>query len=67
MGKGTLKFFAQSKIYGFITPDDGGKDISFHISAIQGATRLPDGTQVTYELVRDGATGTPKAENIRAF
>ena len=65
MSTGTVKWFNDAKGYGFITPDDGGKDLFAHFSAIQGNgfRSLAEGQKVTY----DKTTG-PKGEqasNIR--
>jgi CspA family cold shock protein len=51
MATGTVKWFSDDKGYGFITPDDGGKDLFVHFSAIQadGFRTLPEGAKVTYE------------------
>jgi cold shock protein len=48
---GTVKWFSDDKGYGFITPDDGGKDLFVHFSAIQGDgfRTLPEGAKVSYE------------------
>jgi CspA family cold shock protein len=58
MAKGTVKWFNSEKGYGFIQPDDGGKDVFVHISAVQaaGLQGLRDGQTLSYELVpgRDG-------------
>lgn len=49
METGKVKFFNAEKGFGFITPDDGGKDIFVHISAVEGGT-LSDNDKVTYEI-----------------
>src|SRR5262245_47791634 len=51
MATGTVKWFSDDKGYGFITPDDGGKDLFVHFSAIQadGFRTLPEGSKVSYE------------------
>ncbi|MGD8591553.1 MAG: cold-shock protein [Gammaproteobacteria bacterium] len=52
MATGTVKWFNESKGYGFITPDDGSKDIFVHFSAIKidGFKKLNEGQAVTYEI-----------------
>ncbi len=53
MATGTVKWFNPSKGYGFIEPDDGGKDVFVHISAVEqaGIDRLSDGQKISYEIV----------------
>ncbi len=53
MATGTVKWFNPSKGYGFIEPDEGGKDVFVHISAVEaaGIDRLSDGQKVSYEVV----------------
>jgi CspA family cold shock protein len=64
MATGTVKWFNSEKGYGFITPDDGGKDVYVHFSEIQaeGYKSLPDGHKVAYEP-RQGDKG-PQATNV---
>lgn len=52
MTTGTVKWFNTTKGYGFIEPDDGGKDAFVHISAVQeaGLTELREGQKVQFEL-----------------
>ncbi|KPJ95138.1 MAG: cold-shock protein [Gammaproteobacteria bacterium SG8_11] len=52
MATGTVKWFNESKGYGFITPDDGSKDIFVHFSAIQtdGFKKLTEGQAVSFEI-----------------
>ena len=58
MPTGTVKWFNTTKGYGFIAPDDGGKDVFVHISAVEraGMTGLADNQKVEFEMVsgRDG-------------
>ena len=51
MATGVVKFFNQSKGFGFITPDEGGDDVFVHISAVQasGLPGLEDGQKVSFE------------------
>jgi CspA family cold shock protein len=64
MATGTVKWFNDSKGYGFITPADGSKDVFVHHSSIagDGYKSLAEGAQVEYEP-RDGAKG-PEATNV---
>ena len=64
MATGTVKWFNNDKGFGFITPDEGGKDLFVHHSAIQtnGFRTLEDGAKVNYEA-EDGPKG-PKAINV---
>ena len=52
MATGTVKWFNPSKGYGFIEPDEGGKDVFVHISAVEaaGIDRLNDGQKISYEI-----------------
>jgi len=52
MATGTVKWFNESKGYGFITPDDGSKDVFVHFSAIKvdGFKKLTEGQAVTFEI-----------------
>ncbi len=61
---GTVKWFNDAKGFGFITPEEGGKDIFCHHSALGGSTRsLQEGQVVEYD-VKDGKKG-PEAENVK--
>jgi CspA family cold shock protein len=66
MATGTVKWFNESKGFGFITPSDGSKDVFVHFSAIEasGFRTLTEGQTVTYE-VENGPKG-PQAVNVRA-
>ncbi len=63
---GTVKFFNHSRGFGFITPDDGGKDVFLHITALQnsGLEALDEGTKVTFETEPDRRGKGPQAINI---
>ena len=65
MPTGTVKWFSDEKGFGFITPDDSGKDLFVHHSAIQadGFRSLPEGAKVTYEA-EQGPKG-PAAANVQ--
>jgi len=68
MTQGTVKWFNGTKGFGFIQPDDGGKDVFVHISAVEraGMSGLNEGQKVTYDLVADRRTGKSSADNLRA-
>ena len=67
MSTGTVKWFNETKGYGFIQPDEGGKDVFVHISAVQrsGLQGLKDGQKVQYELQADRRTGKMAAVNLQ--
>ena len=64
MSKGTVKWFSDQKGYGFISPEDGSKDVFVHHSSIQGEgfKSLREGESVEFE-VTDGQKG-PQATNV---
>ena len=59
--KGTVKFFNESKGYGFITPDDGAKDVFVHANGL--IDQISEGDKVNYE-VKEGQKG-PNAVDVR--
>ena len=65
MAIGTVKWFNGQKGYGFIQPDNGGKDVFVHISAVEkaGLNSLIEGDKVSYEVVMN--RGKESAENLR--
>jgi len=65
MAIGTVKWFNATKGFGFITPDEGGKDVFVHITAVQaaGLQGLKDGQRVSYELATE--RGKTSAANLK--
>jgi CspA family cold shock protein len=68
MATGTVKFFNTTKGYGFIEPEDGGKDVFVHISAVEraGLGTLTEGQKVNFEVVTDSRSGKSAADNLSA-
>ena len=68
MTKGTVKWFNSQKGYGFIAPENGGKDVFVHISAVEraGLDTLREGQTVEFDVVPDRRSGKSAAENLRA-
>ncbi|WP_439580371.1 cold-shock protein [Elioraea sp.] len=66
MATGTVKWFNATKGFGFIVPDQGGKDVFVHITAVQaaGLTGLNEGQKVSFEVSME--RGKPAATNLRA-
>ncbi len=69
MATGVVKWFNSTKGYGFIQPDDGGKDVFVHISAVEGAglNGLDENQKVSYELERDRRSGKESAGQLKAI
>ncbi len=68
MTTGTVKWFNPTKGFGFIAPDDGGKDVFVHISAVERSElgSLSEGQKVGFELERDRKTGRESAVSLRS-
>ena len=68
MPTGTVKWFNTTKGYGFIAPDDGGKDVFVHISAVEqaGLTGLADNQKVSFEMV-EGRDSRTLAGDLKAI
>jgi len=64
---GTVKFFNSEKGYGFITPDDGGRDIFVHITALEqaGLRALNEGQRISFEVEPDKKGKGPKAVDLK--
>jgi CspA family cold shock protein len=67
MASGTVKFYNSAKGYGFIQPDDGGKDVFVHTTALEraGIRNLVEGQKVSFDVEADRRTGKTSATNIR--
>ena len=65
--QGTVKFFNAAKGYGFITPDEGEKDIFVHISAVEqsGLASLEEGQKITFDVEPDRKGKGPKAIDLK--
>ena len=68
MTMGTVKFYNIQKGFGFIQPDDGGKDVFVHATALEraGMLDLSEGQKVSFEIEQDRRTGKTAAGNIQA-
>ena len=66
MATGTVKWFNPAKGYGFIQPEDGGKDVFVHISALEraGISSVTEGQKLEYELAA-GRDNRMSAENLK--
>jgi cold shock protein len=67
MTKGTVKWFNDQKGFGFIQPDDGGRDVFVHISAVEraGMRLLNEGQKIAFDVVADRRTGKSSADNLQ--
>jgi CspA family cold shock protein len=68
MATGTVKWYNESKGYGFIQPDNGGKDVFVHASALEraGMRSLAEGQKVSYDVEADRRTGKDSAANLKS-
>jgi CspA family cold shock protein len=66
MATGTVKWFNPAKGFGFIEPEDGGKDVFVHVSAVEaaGMNTLREGQRISYEVVTE--RGRSAAGNLQA-
>ena len=67
MSAGTVKWFNATKGFGFIEPQDGGRDVFVHISAVEraGLHDLREGQKLNYEVANDQRTGKAAAERLQ--
>ncbi len=68
MAAGTVKWFNTTKGYGFIQPEDGGRDVFVHVSAVErsGLGSIFEGQKLKYEIERDGRSGKESAGQLQA-
>ncbi|MFT6072831.1 MAG: CspA family cold shock protein [Alphaproteobacteria bacterium] len=66
MEKGTVKWYNETKGYGFITPENGSQDVFVHVTAVQAANmnRLSEGQEIFYEISENN--GKKSAVNLKA-
>ncbi|GEO15208.1 cold-shock protein [Microvirga aerophila] len=67
MATGTVKWYNETKGYGFIQPDNGGKDVFVHATALEraGMRGLQEGQKISYEVEADRRTGKESATNLQ--
>ncbi len=67
MATGTVKFYNSAKGYGFIQPDDGGKDVFVHVTALEraGMRDLVEGQKVSFDVEADRRTGKSSTQHSR--
>ncbi len=67
MSTGTVKWFNETKGFGFIQPDDGSKDVFVHISAVEraGMRNLIEGQKISYEMETDRRSGKQSAGSLQ--
>ncbi len=67
MATGTVKWYNETKGYGFIQPDNGGKDVFVHATALEraGMRGLQEGQKLSFELQTDQRTGRTSAVNLQ--
>lgn len=63
---GTVKFFNSERGYGFIKPDDGGRDVFVHVTAVEraGLKTLTEGQRISFDVEPDRKGKGPKAVNL---
>ena len=68
MATGTIKWYNTAKGYGFIQPNEGGKDVFVHASAVERSdiNQLAEGQTIGYDVERDSRTGKENAVNLRS-
>jgi CspA family cold shock protein len=69
MNTGTVKFYNEQKGFGFIQPDDGGKDVFVHATALEraGMSGLSEGQKVSFDTEEDRRSGKLAVGNIKAL
>jgi cold shock protein len=69
MATGTVKWYNDQKGYGFIQPDNGGKDVFVHATALEraGMRGLAEGQKVSYDVEADRRSGKESAANLKAL